>query len=188
MCHEVRLKIYTKTGDKGLTGLIGGVRIAKSAPRIAAYGDVDELNSVIGIVIAETSHEPIRKSLTEIQSTLFTIGAQLATPSDQPNVQVVTSSQVDLLERQMDVISESLQPLKNFVLPGGGKSSAYLHLARTVCRRAERSIVSLSQIPSEKIDKWVIIFMNRLSDYLFTLARLANQLDNIPDVPWVPHK
>ncbi len=182
------MKIYTKTGDQGLTGLIGGVRVTKNAPRIAAYGDVDELNSVIGIVIAETTHEPIRKSLTEIQSTLFTIGAQLATPSGNPNVQVVTSAQSDVLERQMDVISESLPPLKHFVLPGGGKTSAYLHLARTVCRRAERSVVSLTQIPNEKVDKWVIIFMNRLSDYLFTLARLANQLDQVPDVPWIPQK
>lgn len=182
------MKIYTKTGDQGLTGLIGGVRVSKNAPRIAAYGDVDELNSVLGIVIVETIHEPIRKSLVEIQSTLFTIGAQLATPSGNPNVQVVTSAEVDSLERQMDVISEALQPLKNFVLPGGGKSSAYLHLARTVCRRAERSIVFLTQVPNEKVDKWVIIFMNRLSDYLFTLARLANQLDKIADVPWVPHK
>ena len=182
------MKIYTKTGDQGLTGLIGGVRVTKNAPRIAAYGDVDELNSVIGIVIAETSHAPIKKSLTEIQSTLFTIGAQLATPTGSPGVQVVTSAQIDSLERQMDVITESLTPLRQFVLPGGGKTSAYLHLARTVCRRAERSVITLTQIPNEKVDKWVIIFMNRLSDYLFTLARLANQLDKVDDIPWVPHK
>ncbi len=182
------MKIYTKTGDQGSTGLIGGTRISKSAPRIAAYGDVDEVNSILGIVIAESPHEPIRKSLTEIQSTLFTIGAQLATPAGNPGVQVVTSAQIDSLERQIDVIDEALQPLKSFILPGGGKTSAFLHLARTVCRRSERAVVALSQMPNEKVDKWVVIYLNRLSDYLFTLSRLANQLDKIPDVPWIPHK
>lgn len=182
------MKIYTKTGDQGLTGLIGGSRVSKNTPRIAAYGDVDELNSIFGIVIVETPHEPIKKSLTEIQSTLFTIGAQLATPVGNPAVQVVTAAQVGSLERQIDVIDESLQPLRNFVLPGGGRTSAYLHLARTVCRRAERAVVALTQIPDEKVDKWVIIYLNRLSDYLFTLSRLANQLDKIADVPWIPQK
>lgn len=179
------MKIYTKTGDKGMTGLFGGKRVLKNSPRIATYGDVDELNAVIGIAIAETPHEPIRKALEQIQAALFTVGAQLASPEATLKIEVITSAHVDALERQIDVITQDLPAMKHFILPGGSKSSAYLHHARTVCRRAERSVVGLAQISGESVDKWVVIYLNRLSDYLFVTARLANQLEKIEDVSWV---
>jgi cob(I)alamin adenosyltransferase len=182
------LKIYTKTGDQGTTGLFGGGRVSKSAPRITAYGEVDELNAVLGIVRAETAHEPIRISITEIQGHLFTLGAQLASPKADPKIERMTSRHVELLERQIDVITQTLAPLKNFILPGGTRTSAFLHLARTVCRRAERATVSLTAIPGETVDQWVLIYLNRLSDFLFTLARLANQLEKTEDIPWTPGK
>lgn len=180
------MKIYTKTGDTGTTGLIGGARLAKSAPRIAAYGEIDELNAAIGVVRAETPHLPIKESLAQIQSALFTVGAQLASPNGQAKIENITSAHVSFLERQIDVIAETLPELRHFILPGGGKTAAYLHLARTVCRRAERSLVSLQSNPAESVDSWLLIYVNRLSDYLFTLARLANQLESIEDTPWAP--
>lgn len=182
------MKIYTKTGDKGMTGLYGGTRVSKSSPRISAYGDIDELNALLGVVRAETPHDQLKKVLGEIQTTLFTLGAQLASPNVDPKIEVITSKHIDGLERQIDVISETLAPMRNFILPGGGKTSALLHLARTVCRRAERAAVHLSQLPGETVDHWVLIYINRLSDFLFILARLANQLEKIEDVPWLPKK
>jgi cob(I)alamin adenosyltransferase len=179
------MKIYTKTGDKGMTGLYGGARVSKSSPRIAAYGDIDELNAMLGVARAETPHEPIQKALGEIQATLFTVGAQLASPAVDPKIEVVTAAHVDTLERQIDVITESLSPMRNFILPGGGRTSALLHLARTVCRRAERATVHLTSLQGEMVDHWVLIYINRLSDFLFILARLANQLENIEDTPWI---
>jgi cob(I)alamin adenosyltransferase len=119
---------------------------------------------------------------------LFTLGAQLASPTKDPKIEVLTSADVDGLERQIDVISETLPPLKTFILPGGGKTAGYLHLARTVCRRAERSMVHLSDLPDESVDHWLLVYVNRLSDFLFVLARLANQLEGIPDTPWLPRK
>jgi len=182
------MKIYTKTGDKGTTGLYGGVRVSKSSPRISAYGEIDELNATLGVVGAETPHEPIRKAIAEIQTTLFTVGAQLASPTTDPKIEVITSAHVDSLERQIDVMTQMLPAMRNFILPGGSKTSALLHLARTVCRRAERSAVSLSSLPGEPVDHWVLIYINRLSDFLFVLARLANQLERVEDIPWVPQK
>lgn len=185
---ERRVKIYTKTGDQGMTGLFGGGRVSKNSPRIAAYGEIDELNALLGVVISETTHELIKKSLLEIQSNLFVLGAQLASPGTDPRIERITSKHVESLERQIDAMDSTLKPLKNFILPGGGKTSALLHLARTVCRRAERSSVHLSNLPGETVDQWVLIYVNRLSDYLFTLGRLANQLEKIEDIPWVPAK
>jgi cob(I)alamin adenosyltransferase len=181
------MKIYTKTGDQGTTGLYGGKRVPKDSPRIAAYGDVDELNAILGVARAETTHEAIRKTLAEIQSTLFTLGAQLASPKPDPKIPVITSAQVDGLERQIDVINETLSPMRNFILPGGSKTSAFLHLGRTVCRRAERSAVHLASLPGEPVEHWVLIYLNRLSDFLFILARLAKQLETIEDIPWLPN-
>ncbi len=180
------MKIYTKTGDKGTTGLYGGQRVAKNAPRIQAYGEVDELNAVLGMVRAETQHEPIQQTLLEIQTNLFVMGAQLASPRVDPKIEVITSAHVDVLERQIDAITESLPPLKHFILPGGSRTAAELHLARTVCRRAERTAVHLSQLPGETVDHWVLIYLNRLSDFLFVLGRLANQLEKKPDTEWIP--
>jgi len=179
------MKIYTKTGDKGTTGLYGGKRVSKDSPRITAYGEIDELNAVVGIIRAETPHQALKESLGEIQNALFICGAELATPQPDPKVPVMTSAHADQLERQMDAMMEDLAPMKHFILPGGSKTSAYLHLARTVCRRAERSVVRLSTLPGENVSQWLIIFLNRLSDFFFTLARLSNQLENIPDVPWI---
>jgi len=182
------VKIYTKSGDEGQTGLYGGKRVSKDSPRISAYGEVDELNAVVGIARAETVHEPIRKALADVQATLFTLGAQLASLVPDPKIPVITSAHVDALERQIDVISETLSPMKNFILPGGCKTSAVLHLARTVCRRAERATVHLVSLPDENVDRWVLIYLNRLSDFLFVLARLANQLEKIDDIPWIAKK
>lgn len=180
------MKIYTKTGDQGTTGLFGGARVSKSSTRIAAYGDVDELNALLGVVRAETPHAPIQTSLAEIQSHLFILGAQLAAPNSDTKIERMTARHIELLERQIDVMTETLAPLKNFILPGGGRTSAFLHLARTVCRRAERTAVSLNALSGETVDSWILIYLNRLSDFLFTLARLANQLEKIEDVPWMP--
>lgn len=182
------MKIYTKTGDEGTTGLFGGKRVTKDSPRIAAYGDVDELNALLGLAAAETKHEPVRKTLGEIQVSLFTLGAQLASPSQDPKIEVLTSAHIDAIERQIDAISETLPVLKTFILPGGAKTAAVLHLARTVCRRAERSTVHLASLPQEQVDRWILIYLNRLSDFLFTLARLANQLEKVEDVPWKPSR
>ena len=182
------MKIYTKTGDQGTTGLFGGTRVSKSSPRIAAYGDIDELNALIGVAMAETPHDPIKKALGEVQIHLFTLGAQLASPQADPKIERITTAQIEGLERQMDTISETLTPMRYFILPGGSKTSAFLHLARTVCRRAERLCVHLSGLPNEPVDKWVLIYINRLSDFLFVLARLANQLEKTADVPWIPQK
>jgi cob(I)alamin adenosyltransferase len=179
------MKIYTKTGDQGTTGLYGGQRVSKDSPRIAAYGDVDELNAILGVARADTSHEPIRKALSEVQIALFTLGAQLASPKQDPRIPVMTSAHIDALERQIDVVTDTLPPMRHFILPGGSKTSAFLHLARTVCRRAERTTVHLSGLPGEPVDHWVMIYLNRLSDFLFCLARLANQLENIEDTPWI---
>jgi cob(I)alamin adenosyltransferase len=180
------MKIYTKTGDNGITGLIGGQRVSKSSPRIAAYGEVDELNAVLGIVRAETPHAPVQEALAQIQAALFNVGAQLASPSTDLKVEVITSAHVDFLERQIDVITAQLPVLHSFILPGGGKTAAFLHLARTVCRRAERAMVTLGSMENEVVDGWLFIYINRLSDFLFTLARLANQLESIEDIPWKP--
>jgi len=182
------MKIYTKTGDAGTTGLYGGGRVPKSSPRITAYGEVDELNATLGVVRAETPHEAIRKALAEVQTTLFTVGAMLASPKVDPKIEVLTSAHAESLERQIDTITENLSPMKNFILPGGGKTAALLHLSRTVCRRAERSIVYLTGIPNESVDHWLLTYVNRLSDFLFVLARLANQLEQIEDVPWKPKR
>jgi len=182
------MKIYTKTGDSGMTGLLGGTRLSKGAPRIIAYGEIDELNAFIGVVCAETPHEPLKKVLGEVQNHLFTVGAQLASPHQDPKIERITAAQVESLERQMDAMEQSLPPLQNFILPGGSKTAALLHLARTVCRRAERSMVYLSQIPSEPVDEWLLVYINRLSDYFFVMSRVANQLENISDTPWIAQK
>jgi len=126
--------------------------------------------------------------LSEIQSHLFTLGAQLASPNVAPEVEVITSSHVDFLERQIDTMTTTVPELKSFILPGGGKTAALLHMSRTVCRRAERATVYLESLDGEEVDHWVMVYINRLSDFLFMLARLANQLENVEDIPWKPKK
>ncbi len=185
---EYNMKIYTKTGDEGTTGLFGGRRVSKSSPRIAAYGDIDELNAVLGVVIAHSNQNIIQSTLRQIQNHLFILGAQLASPSADPKIERITSAHIDFLERQMDVMTESLPPLTHSILPGGSKTAAHLHLARTVCRRAERNVVYLSQLPEEPVDNWVMMYINRLSDFLFVFSRLINQLEKVSDIEWVPQK
>lgn len=185
------LKIYTKTGDRGETGLFGGARVPKDDARVEAYGDVDELNSVLGLAVAAVGDGEIAAGLRAVQTDLFTLGARLATPApedggrDNPWIPQLDPARVAELEAWIDRAEAELEPLQNFVLPGGDPAAAALHLARTVCRRAERRVVSLAR--GATIEDGVIIYLNRLSDLLFTLARLANRRAGVPDVPWVPH-
>lgn len=178
-------RIYTKTGDDGTTGLFGGTRVTKDDLRIEAYGTVDELNAIIGIALTHDMADQVREELTAISSQLFTLGADLATPLDPPpsyHIPRITQEHVSALERLIDRHDDTLAPLKAFILPGGTKGAAYLHLARTVCRRAERCIVSLAR--REDVGEHVVHYVNRLSDYLFTAARAVNMAAGVEDVPW----
>jgi cob(I)alamin adenosyltransferase len=183
------MKIYTKTGDDGETGLFGGPRVRKNAPRIEAYGTVDELNAVIGLVRAQRSSESgaatsdLDELLARIQNELFDLGAQLATPDPERfGIAGATEAHVSALENAIDRYEEELDPLKQFILPGGTPGAAALHLARTVCRRAERWVVTLAE--TERISPTTVVYLNRLSDLLFVLARAANRRAGMADVPW----
>jgi cob(I)alamin adenosyltransferase len=181
------MKIYTKTGDRGETALFGGGRVPKDHPRVAAYGDVDELNSVIGLIRSTEPATLFDPLLESIQRDLFSIGGHLATP-DPERVRkalekaVLSPERVSEFERAMDEAERELSPLKAFVLPAGTPKASALHLARTVCRRAERSVVHLAQ--SNEVPGLFLIYLNRLSDLLFTLARLANHRAGVKDVTW----
>ncbi|HEX7239215.1 MAG TPA: cob(I)yrinic acid a,c-diamide adenosyltransferase [Longimicrobiaceae bacterium] len=188
------MKIYTRTGDRGETGLFGGQRVRKDHERVEAYGDVDELNSVLGIVAGqlERGGEPeLAAGVRGLQADLLVVGANLATPAPEDggrandHVPVLPAGRVEELERWIDAAEGELEPLRHFILPGGGEAAAFLHLARTVCRRAERRCVSLAQ--AAHLDEAMIVYLNRLSDLLFTLARLANRRAGVEDVPWVPN-
>jgi cob(I)alamin adenosyltransferase len=171
--QEMRIsKVYTKTGDGGETSLVGGKRVSKASLRVAAYGDVDELNSFIGLARAYLKDAEIDEALSLIQNDLFTLGADLASPSD---IQVprITDEFIATLEELSDRFLEELEPLKEFILPGGGEAGAALHLARTVARRSERKVVALAS--EEEVSQPVIVYLNRLSDLLFILARLVNK-------------
>jgi cob(I)alamin adenosyltransferase len=178
-------RIYTRTGDQGETGLGDGTRVSKDHPRVAAYGDVDELNAVLGLVAIELSGE--RDLLRSIQNDLFDVGADLCVPpvdGEPPGQRLrVRAEQATRLEHEIDRLNARLQPLTSFVLPGGNRAAAWCHLARTVCRRAERAVVTLMR--SERINPQAVIYLNRLSDLLFVLARVANR-DGQDDVLWVP--
>lgn len=182
------MKIYTKTGDKGETGLFGGQRVSKDHPRICAYGTVDELNSFIGLAIIEVKNQEVKDLLFNIQNKLFTIGSDLATPETEKNsklkIQRADKSFIDELEKQIDYFSEKLEPLRNFILPGGTKASALLHICRTISRRAEREVVVLKKMDS--ISDIILIYLNRLSDLFFVLSRFENQVSGIPDTKWRP--
>jgi len=164
-------KVYTKTGDKGQTSLVGGARVSKASPRVEAYGDVDELNSLIGLARSEVRDDEIDGVLSLIQNDLFTLGADLASPAEI-EVPRIDEGLIARLEELADRFLEQLEPLKEFILPGGSAAGATLHLARAVARRAERRAVALSEI--EDVNTKAIIYLNRLSDLLFILARVVN--------------
>lgn len=181
------MKIYTKTGDRGETALFGGGRVPKDHPRVAAYGDVDELNSLLGVIRATEPAGLFDPLLESIQRDLFSIGGHLATPDPERvskalEKATLSPERVSEFEQAMDKAERELPPLKAFVLPAGTPKASALHLARTVCRRAERSVVHLAQ--SNEVPGLFLIYLNRLSDLLFTLARLANHRAGVKDVTW----
>ena len=183
------LRIYTRTGDAGDTGLFGGGRVPKSHPRVEAYGDVDELNATIGFARSIEPMPRIDEVLVPIQRDLFAIGALLATPDREKMRQHLEKARVDeeritQLEQAIDDGDAELEPLRSFIVPGGTPKAAALHVARTVCRRAERRVVSLGESDADEIPGVVVIYLNRLSDLLFTLARVANRRGGLGEVTW----
>jgi cob(I)alamin adenosyltransferase len=199
------MKLYTRSGDDGSTGLFGGQRVLKNHPRVEAYGTVDELNAALGLAAAEItrllggSEKPWMDSkpsgflqrasaiIAQLQSRLFDIGADLATPEEskhESKVKRISEEQIAESERWIDEIDAGNQPMNTFVMPGGTELAARLHLARTICRRAERAIVSLQR--DETITPGVLIYINRVSDLLFAMARRANAESGVADVPWIP--
>lgn len=165
-------KIYTRTGDKGLTSLVGGKRVQKDSARVEAYGDIDELNAILGIARSKANDEDILCLITELQNDLFIIGADLASPKEI-DVPRIKKENISLLEIKIDKFLDELGPLKEFILPSGSGGGPYLHLARTVSRRAERRIVKLSK--EEEINENILVYTNRLSDLLFVMARIENK-------------
>ena len=180
------MKIYTKTGDKGNTSLIGGTKVPKSHLRIEAYGTVDELNSYIGLCKDLLADETGKKILQETQDRLFTIGSTLACdPIKEPKMKIpdLKETDISLLENEMDRMDDSIPPMKNFILPGGHPTLSHLHIARCVCRRAERCVVRL-QLESGEPEEIIIKYLNRLSDYLFVLSRYTSHQLKVEEIPW----
>jgi cob(I)alamin adenosyltransferase len=181
------LRIYTKTGDTGETGLFGGGRVPKHHARVAAYGVVDELNAVVGVALASVADESIAGLLRDIQPDLFVVGAHLATPAAtrgrRPALPPLPSGRIAEFEQAIDAADDELPPLDAFVMPGGSPGGAALHHARTVCRRAERAAVALAA--SEAVEPDVLVYLNRLSDLLFVLARLENQRSGVAERKWI---
>lgn len=184
------MKIYTRTGDAGDTGLFGGDRVPKDHARVEAYGTVDELNACVGWAVTVVSDAATRERLGSVQHDLFALGALLATAPPAPGrptpkgLPALPSHRVGEMEAWMDEADSRLPELKAFVLPGGAPGAAALHLARTVCRRAERAVVHLASLASEPVDEGILIYLNRLSDTLFTFARLENAVTGAGDVEW----
>ena len=179
------MKIYTKTGDQGETALYGGERVSKDHLRVNAYGTVDETNAALGMVRAHLNASALDKALENIQNALFDVGADLATPessSYRKNIVAIDESDVTQLEHLIDSLDSDIEPLQNFILPGGHPASAALQLARTVCRRAERETIHLAH--SEPVNEHVVIYLNRLSDVLFTMARVVNAQAGISETQW----
>lgn len=171
-------RIYTRTGDQGTTGLSDGSRIDKDHPRIEAIGDIDELNSVLGLLLSHDLPKDIRHSLSEIQQTMFDIGGELS----MPGVSTLDGAPVTHLEQQLEMYNATLPPLREFILPGSTEASARCHLARAVCRRAERRVVTLAR--AEAVNEHVLSYLNRLSDLLFVIARVLTRLGNGQEVYW----
>jgi len=180
------MKIYTKTGDKGFTSLIGGVRVPKYHLRIESYGTVDELNSYIGLIRDQVVSDPYKRILKEIQDRLFTIGSVLASDPEKSRMKVpdLKPEDIELLENEMDSMNAVLPELRHFILPGGSTTASCCHVARCICRRAERITVQLSA--ESFVDEKVIVYLNRLSDYLFILARKLCFDDGIEENIWIP--
>ena len=187
------MKIYTKTGDKGQTSLFGGTRVPKYHLRIETYGTVDELNAHLGLLRDQPMKENISKVLLKIQNELFTVGAMLATPTEKAvlksgknrlSINTITVDDVIFLEHEIDTMEQSLMPLSNFILPGGHPTVSICHIARCVCRRAERLIVLLHE--EEGVDEQLLSYLNRLSDFLFVLARKLSHDNGIEETPWAP--
>lgn len=175
-------RIYTRTGDDGTTGLADGSRIGKDEPRIEAIGTVDELNSVLGALLTEPIAEDVRACLTEVQHHLFDLGGELSVPGHA----VMSAAHVAKLEAALDAFNADLPPLKDFILPGGTRAAALAHIARAVCRRAERHVVTLARAATPP--PHALPYLNRLSDLLFVLARSLNRQAGVPDVLWQPHR
>jgi cob(I)alamin adenosyltransferase len=187
------MKIYTKTGDKGTTGLYGGTRVLKSDLRIESYGTVDELNSYLGLIRDQKNEPSDVSTLIKIQKELFTIGAILATPVEKEilkngkkrlNISLINSESIIFLEEEIDKMNEVLPAMTHFVLPGGHTTVSYCHIARCICRRAERLAVQLNE--NVEIDEMVLIYLNRLSDYLFVLARKLTLDNKAEEIRWIP--
>ncbi len=187
------MKIYTKTGDKGITSLFGGTRVPKHHIRIEAFGAIDELNSYIGLVRDQKIDNSIANKLITIQSELFTIGAMLATPAEKQllkngkeklHIEKLDKNSVIHLENEIDAMNETLPTMKHFVLPGGHTTVSFCHIARCVCRRAERTVTLLSE--NSEINQEIIIYLNRLSDYLFVLARKLTFNNKATEIKWIP--
>jgi cob(I)alamin adenosyltransferase len=176
------MKIYTKKGDRGKTSLFGGRRVSKDDLRVDCYGTVDELNSNLGLAVTEINSPEIIKVIKKIQNDLFTLGGELANPTEKRSDSNIESAQIKFLEEKIDYFDDKLPQLKQFILPGGSKGAALLHLARSVCRRGERLVVKLAK--NDVINENIIIYLNRLSDLLFVLARFENDVNQILDVPW----
>ncbi len=189
------MKIYTKTGDDGTTGLYGGTRVSKYNLRIEAYGTVDELNSHIGLIRDQNIEVSLKEELIKIQTDLFTLGAMLATPKEKEvlksgkerlNIPKINEASILSLEGAIDLMDKKLPVMTHFVLPGGHPIVSYCHIARCVCRKAERLSVQLNDDTS--IDKTILAYLNRLSDYLFVLARKLTYDNNVDEIPWIPPK
>ncbi|HMG07140.1 MAG TPA: cob(I)yrinic acid a,c-diamide adenosyltransferase [Mucilaginibacter sp.] len=180
------MKIYTKTGDKGFTSLIGGTRVAKHHLRIESYGTVDELNSYIGLIRDQDIAGHDKEILKQIQDRLFTIGSSLAADPERSKMVIpdLHMADVELLEQEIDTMNEQLPELRHFILPGGNNTISFCHIARCICRRAERITVHLAE--ESTVDEKVNIYLNRLSDYLFTLARKIGSERKIPENQWIP--
>ena len=180
------MKIYTKKGDKGKTGLIGGTRVSKASLRIESYGTVDELNSWLGVIRDGEIKSNYQEQLIEIQDRLFTVGSSLACDPEKSSMKIpeILNEDVQLLEKWMDEMDQELEPMRSFILPGGNQTSSFCHVARCICRKAERNVVVLSE--NEFVAELVLMYLNRLSDYLFVLARKIAKDQGAIDHPWKP--
>ncbi|MEC5394420.1 cob(I)yrinic acid a,c-diamide adenosyltransferase [Bergeyella sp. RCAD1439] len=187
------MKIYTKTGDKGETGLYGGTRVSKASARVESYGAIDELNAFLGMAKSRLSDEELNRQLQKIQFDLFTLGSESATPLDKLVLAngrsrlplTISETEIRMLEEWMDAMDAKLPKLQYFILPGGGEVSSVIHVARTVCRRAERAMVALGEI--EEVRPELLKYLNRLSDYLFVLARYTAHLEGEAETYWIPN-